>query len=296
MDPGKQRPTTDELAFALKALRPLPDVAHRVLRIVQDPEYDVGELTGVVFSDPSLTARVLRLCNSAHSGLGAEIRSVHDAVSYLGMRNVVRLVLVTCSASLYAVERRTAWFDPAALWQHAIAFAVTCQVLAPLAGASTATAFTAGVLHDVGIMLLDHLTDGAKVAAATNRARGRGWSQPQFERACFGLDHAAANRFVAEQWRLPAWLAEALADHHGETAPVGAIGTLPAIVHTAEHIVAGIVPDPTWGPNCPAMAIADWARARLRLDDTTLETVRARASEETAALAELLNMQGSRSR
>lgn len=296
MDPGKQRPTTDELAFALKALRPLPDVAHRVLRIVQDPEYDVGELTGVVFSDPSLTARVLRLCNSAHSGLGAEIRSVHDAVSYLGMRNVVRLVLVTCSASLYAVDRRTAWFDPAALWQHAIAFAVTCQVLAPHAGTSTATAFTAGVLHDVGIMLLDHLTDGGQVAAATKAARGRAWSRPQFERFCFGLDHAEANRFVAGSWRLPTWLGDAIADHHGEPAGGDAGSTLPAIVHAAEHLVAGMVPDPTWGPNLAPMALAGWARARLRLDDTTLEAIRARASEETAALAELLNMQGSRSR
>ena len=95
-------PTNLPILRVVRSMRPLPAVAQQVLTLVQDPDYAIDELVDLVRTEPTLVARILRLCNSARSGLDQEITAIGDAVTYVGSRNLVQLTLVSCSASTFA--------------------------------------------------------------------------------------------------------------------------------------------------------------------------------------------------
>src|SRR5678815_4963252 len=90
-----------QIMRALRSMPPLPNVAQRVLQIVREPDYSIDNLVSVVKTDPALTTRILKLCNSSLFGVSREVTTVADAVAYIGTRNLVKLVLVTCTASYF---------------------------------------------------------------------------------------------------------------------------------------------------------------------------------------------------
>lgn len=286
---------TQEILRAVKTVRPLPDVAQRVLRIVQDPDYSIDELVAVVRTDPTLVARVLRLCNSARVGLDRPISSIGDAITYLGSRSLVQLVLVTCSAGMFAGSRGSLYSDPTMLWQHSMACAFASQSLAQRTGEAPATtAFTLGILHDVGKIALSRVADESRLVAAL----GDGATEPlldhvALERKAFGFDHATTAGLVADHWQLPAELAEALRSHHDETM-LKQENPLLAILHLADQLAlrAGIG---NAFPSIP-VAIAPAAMTRLDLRDRDLDEVSESLSRELTKVAELLNLDAAQGR
>ena len=109
-----------QIMRTLRAMPPLPEVASRVLSIVRDPEYSIDALVGVVRTDPGLTMRILRICNSSLYSLAQPITSVSDAVAYLGSRNLVKLVMVSCSTSYFRNLPANGYADPAGLWRQSM--------------------------------------------------------------------------------------------------------------------------------------------------------------------------------
>lgn len=283
MEPNK------ELLRAVRTVRPLPDVAHRVLRIVQSPDYSIDELVAVVRTDATLVARVLRLCNSARTGLDRPIASIGDAITFLGSRNLVQLVLVTCSAGLFAGSRGSLYSDPTVLWQHSVACAFACQAVATRSDeASPTIAFTVGILHDVGKIALSRVLDESRMLAAIDRSCADAeLTHIELERSALGLDHAAAASLVAAQWQLPGELAEALSGHHDEQVIAGN-NALPAILHLGDQLAlrAGI------GNAFPhaTIEISPQAMKRLRLRESDVEPIAQALARELAMATELLNL------
>ncbi len=280
---------TQEILRAVKTVRPLPDVAHRVLRIVQDPDYAIDELVGVVRTDPTLVARVLRLCNSARTGLEQPITSIGDAITYLGSRSLVQLVAVTCSAGMFAGSKGSLWADPTTLWRHSVACAFACQNLATRTGEAVgATAFTLGILHDVGKIALSRTTDESRLLGVLTKSdTDPNLDHIALERLAFGYDHAAIAGLVAEQWHLPAELAEALGSHHVDEIVAGE-NPLPAILHIADQVSLRAGIGNTF-PRAPTLVSPD-ALARLSLRDSDLDSLSESLSRELTKAAELLNL------
>ncbi len=287
-------PSLQEFQRAVKAVRPLPEVAHRVLRIVQGEDWAIGELVAIVRTEPTLVARILRLCNSARSGLDVEISSIADAISMLGSRNLVQLVLITCSSGMFCGAKNSLYADPATLWHHSVACALACQLIAARTGqVSPANAFTAGILHDVGKIVIAQATDVAQVLDAIAASGQDHDSHVGFERRMFGIDHARAAGLVADSWQLPATLANAMRSHHDEKAMAGD-DAMPAVLHTADQLVlqAGI------GNAFPRLNVDIHAAAleRLELDSNDLAALTRGLGVELAAAAELLNIHPAGSR
>lgn len=280
---------TQEILRAAKTVRPLPDVAHRVLGIVQTPDYAIDDLVAVVRTDPTLVARVLRLCNSARTGLDRPVTSIADAITYLGSRNLVQLVLVTCSAGMFAGSKGSLYSDPKALWQHSISCAFACQAIATRTGeVAGTTAFTLGILHDVGKIALSRVTDEARLLTTLAESdAGLTLDHVALELKAFGCDHAAAAGLVAEHWQLPASLAEALRGHHDERILAGS-NSLAAIVHIADQLTLrnGIG---NAFPRAPTL-ISPHALARLNLREADLDKLSESLTRELAKATELLNL------
>lgn len=265
----------------VRSMRPLPAVAQQVLTLVQDPDYAIDELVDLVRTDPTLVARILRLCNSARCGLDQEISAIGDAVTYVGTRNLVQLTLVSCSASTFAATGTGRYTDADALWRHSLATALACQELAQQTGlVPPATAFTAGILHDVGRVALSQLPQAALEPPAEELPH------EQVERAVFGLDHAAVAGLVGDTWQLPGALVAALRSHHDPEAFAG--DPLPALLHVADQLALQQGFALPFGRATAPIAPA--ALGRLGLSATGLEALAARAAAEMERTAELLNL------
>ncbi|MBL8738565.1 MAG: HDOD domain-containing protein [Planctomycetes bacterium] len=265
----------------VRSMRPLPAVAQQVLTLVQDPDYAIDELVDLVRTDPTLVARILRLCNSARSGLDQEISAIGDAVTYVGTRNLVQLTLVSCSASTFAATGTGRYTDADALWRHSLACALACQELAQQTGlVAPATAFTAGILHDVGRVALSQLPEASLEPPTEELPHER------VERAVFGQDHAAVAGLVGDTWQLPRALVTALRTHHDPDALPGE--PLPALLHVADQLALQQGFAMPFGRATASIAPA--ALARLGLSPTSIEAIAARAAAEMERTAELLNL------
>jgi HD-like signal output (HDOD) protein len=280
---------TQEIVRAVRMVRPLPDVAHRVLGIVQDPDFAIDALVAVVRTDPTLVARVLRLCNSARSGLEQPITSIGDAITYLGSRSLVQVVLVTCSAGMFAGTPGSLYADPTALWQHSIGCAFAAQAVAVRTGeAPSTTAFTVGILHDIGRIALGRIANEERVVrTVSSSATLRNVDHVALERQAFGFDHASVSGFVADEWKLPPTLAEALRGHH-EHDVNGGENPLPAILHVADQLVLQTGVGNAF-PRVP-LVFSPAALGRLGLRPRDLDALAATLAAELAKAAELLNL------
>jgi HD-like signal output (HDOD) protein len=281
-----------QMMRALRSMPPLPDVAFRVLQIVRDPEYSIDTLVSVVRTDPALTTRILKLCNSSLFGLSREITTVSDAVAYIGTRNLVKLVLVTCTSGYFKSAKGSGFGDAATLWHHTLACATACQSLAEQSGYDQpATAYTAGILHNVGKVALSQVVDLELLnkIAGEPTAPGPDADWVARERALFGLDHAAAGGLVTESSNLPIELRRAVRHHH-DPAQLQSDENLVALLHVADQTalqmgIGVVFPDMDY-------SISTLALEQLHLTDADIETLKAGVAEDLRRSAELLNLDG----
>jgi len=273
-----------EIVRTLRTMPPLPHVAQRVLETVRDPDYSIDDLVGLVRTDPSLTARILKLCNSSLYGLSTEVTTVSNAVAYLGTRNLVKLVLVSCAANHFSAAGSSQYTEPRTLWRHTFACAIACQWLANRCGyPQSDAAFTAGILHNIGKVALSQVASDSLLVAS---AKVEG-SHADVERAIFGIDHATAAGVVVDAWGLPRELRRAVRCHHDEE-DLCSESPLPAILNLADTLVltAGIG-NPF--PQLP-LTIAPLVLDRLHLTTADVETATAHVAAEIERSAELLNL------
>jgi putative nucleotidyltransferase with HDIG domain len=220
-------------------LAPLPPTAAKIaaLDAAHAPERPYVE---AVMLDPVLTARVLRVANSTMASTGAQFDSLNQVISSAGYGGVVGLAFG---------DRRPGWALPSparpaaglAQWRHAITAAVAARELARAAGLATLAdkAFAAGLLHDLGRIVLDGFLSTAQQRAIDRAELYGGLSRYRAEEKLYGLDHAALGAQIAASWQLPGSLVSAVRHHH-RAAPTA---------------------DPVADVVCLANAIAHWVEA-----------------------------------
>ncbi|MEX1021670.1 MAG: HDOD domain-containing protein [Dehalococcoidia bacterium] len=202
-------PQLDELVAEVAELQPLPAVATRILQLGDDHRFSAHELATVIASDQVLTSRLLRLANSAYYGSARRIGSVRDAVVLLGFRTVHQVALAAC---MIDTPRRAGSLDYGAFWQFSIATGLLAEILARVDARHQDVAFTAGVMHNIGLLALDQQRPRL-LAEVTARARAQTETLHQAERALLGYTDTDLGAALTEHWNFPASLCEALREH-----------------------------------------------------------------------------------
>jgi putative nucleotidyltransferase with HDIG domain len=213
----------------IQKLPSLPSVVIEILQNFDNERVDVTTLAKKIACDQAIVARVLRVANSPFFGLSGQVGSIFEAVSILGFNNLRGLV--TAAAIINAFPNSEKGFDWSEFWCHGISTAVSAKVLAKRVGLNPETAFTAGLLHDIGklvmgvyfpqvFMQVHEFEDGGSIEAL------------QAERALLGMDHAVLGGEVAKRWNFPPGIQVAVELHHTE-ARVGAEMTLADVVYIA---------------------------------------------------------------
>ena len=186
----------------LQDLTPMPQVVHDVLAAIVSDEIPVGELAMRIGRDPALAARTLRVANSAFYGAAGRVGTLRDALRVVGVRRIGAVVAASAVAGRF--ERpRCAGFDFDVFWSHSFATAIGAQAVAARVGLDEGQAFTAGLLHDIGRLVLATRFPEA-LAAAIEDARRRDGGAYASEASVLGLEHAEVGAAVGEHWRFAA--------------------------------------------------------------------------------------------
>lgn len=230
----------DSLIEELERLPTQPSIAMRVLFLADDPQSSAKDLAGAVSADPSLTARVLKLANSAYYGLSGRVANVGFAVTVIGFPTVRAMAAASASGLFGTSGTRAA---PDGFWEHGLAVATAASKLADRVGVRAADAFSLGLLHDLGSALLfrsdpDRYDDVVRRSISERRPLRR------VEREAFGIAHDTAAARVFSAWRFPDEFCAAVGNHHEPVSRSSHSWT--RLLAAAESVAARLPRMPTW--------------------------------------------------
>ena len=206
-------------------------IAAKVLKLLDDPDSSAGEVEQLFKQDPSLTANLLKLTNSAYFGIPSKIGSVRHAIAMIGWKRLSKLVIAACVSTI--TDRQIPGYDlpPGMLWRHSIAVSVTAEGLTrELKIAESEEIFTAALLHDLGKLILGGFVE--RELDEIEKAAARGIPFQMAEQEVLGTDHAEIGGLMLESWSFPAELVSAVRWHHDpDSAPQ--TSSMTDIVHVA---------------------------------------------------------------
>lgn len=269
----------DALVRQVRDLPALPDTVVRVMQVSGDPKAAITDVAKVLVSDQALAARVLKLANSAFYGASRRIATVSDAVIILGLRTTRNLVMACGCQELLEHEVAGYGLPRGALLRHSLACAAAAQALAKRTKyRGTEEAFVAGLLHDIGKVVMNLYGRDQFLQVLIQAASGE-ITYADAERAVFSFDHAEAGAYLLERWNLPASLIAAVRYHHVPLeAPTDS--PLPCLVHVADAVcmTLGI----GLGLDGLAYTLQPEALARLGLTADDFEAVAAQTCDTLA--------------
>jgi HD-like signal output (HDOD) protein len=213
------------------ALPTMPEVAARLLKSFDDENVGLGQIAALIEKDATLSAKVLRLANTAHYSPSHTISTVHDAAHALGLTTLRNLAMAACVSGAFPVVKG---LDRAVFWRHSVATANYARILSRMLGvdgATADTAYLAGLMLRTGQLLMA-MAEPALVADVEAHAAEPG-SRFSLEEHRFGCTHADVTASLAEHWHFPAPMIEAFKDTNTplEIRPFSLIA---AVLHLAE--------------------------------------------------------------
>ena len=199
----------------IKNLPTLPAVVGRILEIANDSGSSASELAELVSRDMSVSAKVLNLANSAIYGFPRRISTIPQAVVVLGFDTVRSLALsVSVFESLARSSGGERGFDREAFWMHSIGCGTAARLIAGALGQrDIGTPFVAGLLHDLGKVILD-IYFNKEYREVVQRATEGGRSASDVETDLLEIDHAEVGGWLAFRWRFPEVLVTPIESHH----------------------------------------------------------------------------------
>ncbi|MGC3989145.1 MAG: HDOD domain-containing protein [Chthoniobacteraceae bacterium] len=138
----------------LEYLPPVPTLVLELMSLFNQPDRDANRMVELISHDPAVTAEVLKRCNSVLVRGSEPISNMFEAVFRLGFQEIYFIVVAMFGAQVVETASSTAFFDVQAVWKHSIVTAIAAQVMAEKTRADESLAFTAGILHDVGKVIL----------------------------------------------------------------------------------------------------------------------------------------------
>ena len=211
---GDTAPQDEEPGVKLGRLSRLPPFRPVILQLLrffdrENPEID--EISRLADADPALVSELLTVVNSAVFALKVPVITTSHAIKLLGLRRTQAAVATLAVRAMVSGAPRTATVRR--FWTHNIATAVLARDLAPLFRIEGGLAYTAALLHDLGRMgLLAAYPE--EYSAFSQRVYESAAEIVERERESFPMDHCNAGARLAEAWKIPAPLAQAIPDHH----------------------------------------------------------------------------------
>jgi putative nucleotidyltransferase with HDIG domain len=251
----------------LKDLPSLPAIVMELLNNLDHEETDIAVLAKKVTQDLALTAKTLRYANSSYYSTLVKVTTIQQAISLMGLETVRQIVLSAALSGCFP-ENNCKGFDHKAFWRHSNAVAFTSKLIARRLSVNEDVAFTAGLLHDLGILALVSLYPKHYEAVLSHRTATL-CTQFEAERKILGIDHAAIGAALAIEWNFSDVMKNAIAGHHHPEQP--GLGFLASIVHVADGITHMI--GETAGTESKTISVSVVSWNSLKLDQESIDTL-----------------------
>ena len=207
----------DEYIDKAQHLVPAPTVLPQLVPLLNKPDIDSSRVVDLISYNQSLTANVLRICNSAYFSRGATIGNLQQAVTHIGFRQLYDIVVSSIAAVTLARPQKGYGVESNELWNHSVTTALAAQLVAKDLQFDEQVTFTAGLLHDIGKIVLSLALEEAS-AKVTHEIDKNGLSPIEIEMKLLGVNHAEVGGRLLERWRLPENLVAAVRCHHQPSA------------------------------------------------------------------------------
>lgn len=203
-----------EMAKKIKNLTPIPAVTMSLLKVVDDPNKTMDDVTNIIQYDPAITADVLRSANSAYFGLKYPAETISDAAKMLGTDRLVELVLLKVASKIIQGPLGGYGMHEGALWQHSVSSAIIAKQVAVQLGLShSCSIFTAALLKDIGKIVMDKYVQNA-YKKIYNLVINENFSFMEAEKKVIGVDHAELGGMMAQIWKFSPKMVMIINNHH----------------------------------------------------------------------------------
>ena len=209
-----QVPSIAEIEQSLEAIQPIPQVALKILRLIDEDEYDIKALTTEIRKDQVISAKTLKLCNSVIFAGSNKIESLDHALIYIGLQMLIKLVISASVDKFFSYSGSGYSLCKGGLFHHAVGTAVIAEKLADLTGrVKPGSAYTAGLLHDIGKVVLDQYV-GSAYPLFYRKLNEEGNNFSETEKKILGIDHTEVGCELARRWSFPESLTDVIRHHH----------------------------------------------------------------------------------
>ncbi|MBE9544263.1 MAG: HDOD domain-containing protein [Proteobacteria bacterium] len=203
-----------EIERAMETIQPIPQVALKILRLIDNKEYEIKALAEEIRKDQVISARTIKLCNSVAFAGGNKVESLDQALVLLGLRLLVKLVISVSVNEFFSHSGLGYSLCKGGLYHHAIGTAIIAEKLADHTGSvEPGLAYTAGLLHDIGKVVLDQ-----SIASAYPLFYRKLFEEKhnfsEVEKEILGIDHTQVGSKLARKWSFPESLCDIIRNHH----------------------------------------------------------------------------------
>lgn len=261
----------DQLVRSVWDLPAMPSIVLDLISSFGREDADVTTLAAKMSRDQALAAKTLRLANSSFYGLSAKVKTVEQAIVVLGFDSAKALAVASSIIEAFG-NSKCQQIDVANFWRHSIAAALCAKGLARHTNLDQDYAFMAGLLHDIGrLVLASRFPDQyAQVEQLTSRYD---ITLGEAEMRVLGADHQLTGQMLAEAWKFPVLIQRAIGRHHSPD--IADLGNLPGLVHVANAMVHALDLGSGERSAVPPLLEAAWDSLRLtpeQLHDICRET------------------------
>jgi putative nucleotidyltransferase with HDIG domain len=279
--------TADEIIAQVKDLPVVSETARKLAVQLNQPDLHRDELVETLRCDNVLTAKLLRVCNSADYGVGEPVVSIDQALLLLGDNVIFRMVCAVGFGSSLGMAAPGYATEANGLWTHSLSTGVGAEYLAEVESYGNfppSTAFTAGLLHDIGKSVISKVLTPKARAGIRTKMTGQSLSRVEAEKAVLGADHCEVGACLLKRWSLPEPIIEAAANHHSPVLkPAIQLSAVVYLANCAAHLCGAA---PGW--EAQAIQAKNTAAEALGMDVEKVEQIVSGIQDAMQTLPQLM--------
>lgn len=234
------KPNLEATIRKISSISTLPHVALKIVELTSDPTSTAGDLENVIKSDPALTARLLKMSNSAHFGLSERILEIRKAVIFLGFKTVKDLALSASVCELFRNSTQIGRYKRTDLWKHSIGVALCSKAISQKSEMGLEDyVFSTGILHDLGIVMMDQYLHDHFLAVMSHPS-GDKVTLEELEEEIIGFSHQDLAKGVITNWNLPQEFQVSVANHHNPSRSSKSVKSLLCVLFLANTVCNAI--------------------------------------------------------
>ncbi|MDO9365808.1 MAG: HDOD domain-containing protein [Methylotenera sp.] len=225
----------DDFFNSIENLPSLPKVVQEVMQMLGSEDLAIKALARKVEHDAVISAKVLKLANSSYYGVTRAIKTIDDAIAILGLSKLQTLVI---ASGVTSAVTQLPGLDLKRFWRHSLVTASVSREIAKAIGQDTEVAYIAGLLHNIGVLLMTMVLPQTSVEIEALYSGGTVEERQKIEQAKMGFDHCQLGEELANRWNFPGEISRTLR-YYATPLDKNASGMAP-VIYAAVHIATGL--------------------------------------------------------